>query len=218
MSRSRFSLVSLRRLLSRGLLALMATCAFAPVHAQSSIPADELAADTVALVNLIRQRLADCREAGGITKADLRNAAFVANDRPALAWNPKLAAIATRHAANMARNNFFDHVDPQGNTVGKRTTAGGYKWKIVGENIASGQEDLAEAMRGWIQSVTHCRNLIDGRFTEIGLARVDSNDEYGTYWVMVLGKPLAGEQAPAPLKLVAASASAAESRLMATLN
>ncbi|MFT3799702.1 MAG: CAP domain-containing protein [Burkholderiaceae bacterium] len=197
-------------------LALIAACALPCAHAQALN--DELAADTVALVNLVRQRLDTCRETGGITKSDLQNAAIVANDRPSLAWNPKLAAIAARHAANMADNGFFDHVDPQGRTIGKRTTAGGYKWKIVGENIASGQADLAEAMRGWLQSAAHCRNLIDARFTEIGLAKVASNDEYGTYWVMVLGRPQAGEQAPAPLRLITANASAAASRLLAALN
>ena len=46
-------------------------------------------------------------------------------------------------------------------------------------------------MRGWLLSTGHCKNLIDERFTEFGIARVQSNnplDPYGSYWVMVAGR------------------------------
>ena len=92
----------------------------------------------------------------------------------------------------MAEQNFFDHTDPNGRTVGSRATESGYRWRVVGENLAAGQESLGEAMRGWLLSTGHCANLIDERFTEFGIARVNSTnpaDMYGTYWVLVMGRP-----------------------------
>lgn len=115
-----------------------------------------------------------------------------------LAWNPKLATVAQHHAKAMAEQNFFDHVDPQGRTVGQRATEGGYRWRVVGENLAAGHDSIGDAVRGWLLSTGHCRNLIDDRFTEFGIAKVQSNnplDPYGAYWVMVVGRPQAGESA-----------------------
>ena len=92
----------------------------------------------------------------------------------------------------MAEQNFFDHTDPTGRTVGNRATESGYRWRVVGENLAAGQGSLGEAMRGWLLSTGHCANLIDERFTEFGIARVNTTnpaDVYGTYWVLVMGRP-----------------------------
>lgn len=92
----------------------------------------------------------------------------------------------------MAEQAFFDHVDPEGHTVAQRSTAAGYRWRVIGENLAAGQPALVEALHDWLASPSHCRNLVDARFTEFGLARVSSaypTDPYGVYWVLVLGRP-----------------------------
>ena len=51
---------------------------------------------------------------------------------------------------------------------------------------------LVDALRGWIRSEGHCRNLLDERYSEFGLARVVSErpgDRYRVYWTLVLGRP-----------------------------
>lgn len=114
---------------------------------------------------------------------------------PALAWNARLALVAQRHARAMAEQAFFEHVDPQGRTVDQRASAAGYAWSVIGENLAAGQHDLDAALRGWIASPAHCRNLRDARFTEFGLAhvaRLRADDRYGDYWVLVLARPAPG--------------------------
>jgi hypothetical protein len=155
-------------------------------------------ADT--LLNAVRSRVADCAQtprpvalaaAGGApgTRSDTPPEALV---RPALSWNPRLAAAAGRHAGAMARTRVFDHVGTDGTTVRERVTATGYRWQAIGENLAAGHPALEDAVAGWLASRSHCEALLDARFTEFGLARAVSNspsDAYGTYWTLVLGRP-----------------------------
>jgi uncharacterized protein YkwD len=108
-----------------------------------------------------------------------------------------LATVAQQHAKAMAEQNFFDHIDPQGRSVGQRASESGYRWRVVGENLAAGHDSIGDAVRGWLLSTGHCKNLIDDRFTEFGIARVHSSnplDPYGSYWVMVAGRPQAIDQ------------------------
>ena len=147
------------------------------------------------LINNIRNRLDACGDEGMLAMhppaGSVVRTASVPR-RPPLVWNPRLAHAAQAHSLAMSREQFFDHVDPRGNTVGQRAREAGYRWRVVGENLAAGQESIDEAVRGWLLSTGHCRNLIDGRFTEFGIARVDStnpSDPYGSYWTLVLGMP-----------------------------
>jgi uncharacterized protein YkwD len=94
----------------------------------------------------------------------------------------------------MAEQAFFDHVDREGRRVAQRADAAGYQWRAIGENLAAGHRTLDDALRGWLRSAGHCRNLLDERFTDFGLARVVSqrpNDRYRVYWTLVLGRPAA---------------------------
>lgn len=150
------------------------------------------------LINAVRDRLAQCDDEGLLDLAGTQRVSADVPNRPALAWNPVLARTADRHSHAMATAGFFDHVDPQGRTVGARARAVGYRYRVVGENLAAGHPSIDEAVQGWLLSPSHCRNLIDPRFTEFGLARVrstDPNDRYGEYWTLVLGQPQAARLA-----------------------
>ncbi len=150
-------------------------------------------AEAARLINEVRQRFAGCgamlRTAA--TPASAGDARTAAN-RPQLSWNPRLAAAAEQHARSMAENAFFDHTGLDGSRVGRRTDAAGYRWRSVGENLAAGQRTLEDALQGWLLSEGHCRNLMDERFADFGLARVVSerpNDRYRVYWALVLARP-----------------------------
>jgi uncharacterized protein YkwD len=156
-----------------------------------------LAEETSHLINTIRQKLDACGEEGSLGTLQLQATAQPASltarvaIRPALAFSTRLAAVAARHARSMAEQQFFDHTDPQGKTVGHRATEAGYRWRVVGENLAAGHETIGDAVRGWLLSTGHCQNLIDPRFNEFGIARVSASslsDPYGSYWVLVLGR------------------------------
>ena len=47
--------------------------------------------------------------------------------RPALAWDPALAALALGHSRDMARRGFFDHVSPGGEDAQDRALRGGVR-------------------------------------------------------------------------------------------
>ena len=107
-----------------------------------------------------------------------------------LAWSPMLATAAASHSADMATHDYFDHGDRAGRRVSDRVNALGYRWRMVGENIAGGDRTLKGAIDGWIRSPDHCHNIMEPGYSEIGVgcaAREDS--ELGTYWTMVLAKP-----------------------------
>lgn len=110
------------------------------------------------------------------------------NDQPAappLQWNDDLAKAAKKHANDMARRDFFDHVNPDGWDTARRVERESYRWQTVGENIAMGPGSTSEAMRGWLNSAGHCTNIMLSDFTEMGAAI--SND--GRYWVQVFAAP-----------------------------
>jgi uncharacterized protein YkwD len=188
---------SLRNLGFAAACALGAASICAPGTARAAEPpaADALAADATQLINALRQSLPGCRDdaAAGLVRVSQRHAT-PPRARPVLQWNATLAAVAERHARAMADELFFDHVDPQGRDVGKRAQAAGYRWRVVGENIAAGQETLDDALRAWAASEGHCRNLLDARYAEFGLARVvggREGDPYGVYWALVMARPAA---------------------------
>lgn len=147
--------------------------------------------DAQRLINELRARLPSCNLVQG-GQAFIVQASNVRRERPALTWNAKLADIARGHSQNMASNGFFDHVDTAGRSVAERAKAAGYRYRVVAENIAAGQDSVNEALMEWIASKGHCENMIDERVTEFGLALVQSKnpqDPYSTYWTLVLGTP-----------------------------
>lgn len=107
----------------------------------------------------------------------------------ALGWNDRLVFAASGHSRDMAERNFFDHRSPSGTEPAQRVDAAGYKWRSVAENIAGGEFDVRGVMQGWMNSPGHCSNIMDPRFTEIGVACVARQGSYyGGYWTMVLAR------------------------------
>ena len=107
---------------------------------------------------------------------------------PTLSWNDQLVQAAVVHARDMTSNNFFSHDGSDGLGVSSRVESAGYEWRAVGENIAAGQLDVAEAHEGWMDSPGHCRNVMNSLFTEVGAACLsDPSTDFGTYWVVVFG-------------------------------
>ncbi len=94
-----------------------------------------------------------------------------------LKWSGQLEVAALTHAKDMATHQFLDHKGSDGSTPGQRITASGYRWRNVGENIASGHPTLTGVVRAWQESPGHCRNMMSPDFEELGAARVDN------YWV-----------------------------------
>lgn len=113
--------------------------------------------------------------------------------RPAvdpLTWNCLLEQSALAHTYDMTRNNFFSHTSSDGGNLSARVNKAGYLWSGIGENIAAGQQTIAQVMAGWINSPGHCRNIMNGDFTEVGATSVtDATADFGIYWTQNFGRP-----------------------------
>lgn len=107
-----------------------------------------------------------------------------------VSWNEALERSAALHAADMAANNYFSHTGRNGSTPAQRVTRAGYRYRMTGENIASGQFSPEEAIAAWIKSPGHCANLMNGAYTEMGVAfSVNAASKMGVYWVQNFGTP-----------------------------
>jgi uncharacterized protein YkwD len=106
-------------------------------------------------------------------------------------WNAQVELAALAHAQYLQQHNLFSHTGANGSSVGDRVTATGYVWQTVGENIAAGYPDLAAVVQGWIDSPSHCVNVMSGNFTDLGVVVVPgtSANTYRNYWAMVLARP-----------------------------
>ena len=108
----------------------------------------------------------------------------------ATTWDDRLATAAYNHSADMASRNYFAHTSPEGGSASTRTTAAGYVWSAVGENIAAGYPDAAAVVQGWMDSPGHCQNIMSSGFTQIGMACVNNaNSDLKRYYTLVLAKP-----------------------------
>jgi uncharacterized protein YkwD len=110
---------------------------------------------------------------------------------PPLQESATLDKVASEHAADMARHDYFEHVDLGGQTPADRVRASGYREKLVGENIAYGPTSEEEVVAGWLHSTGHCENIMEPRFTEMGLAQASGQgSRRGLYWDQVLTQPM----------------------------
>ncbi len=107
-----------------------------------------------------------------------------------LRWNDTLAEAARSHAEDMARSSYFSHDGRDGSKPAQRVARAGYRYRAMGENIAAGPVTAEAVVAGWIKSPSHCANLMNAVFTEMGVAfAVNTAAELGVYWVQEFGAP-----------------------------
>ncbi|CAN5835786.1 hypothetical protein BH23ACT11_BH23ACT11_27270 [soil metagenome] len=91
--------------------------------------------------------------------------------------HPKLQRAARAHSKDMIRRDYFSHSTKGKYTFERRLkkfgyTANGYRYYTIGENIAYGSGKRAiprRIMRSWMNSSGHRRNILNGKFREIGI-------------------------------------------------
>ncbi|MFI7540472.1 CAP domain-containing protein [Actinoplanes sp. NPDC049599] len=105
-----------------------------------------------------------------------------------LAVDRRLIVAANRHAAEMARRGYFAHEDSRGERAGDRVQDAGYQWSRYGENIARGQDSVAEVVTGWLNSPEHRANIMDCDLREVGVGLAFAADRT-PYWVQDFATP-----------------------------
>ncbi|MGW0465156.1 CAP domain-containing protein [Streptomyces sp. NPDC003027] len=99
----------------------------------------------------------------------------------ALRSDARLRKAAQAHADDMSERDYYDHDSPEGRNAGDRITAAGYSWSTWAENIHRGPKTATQAMREWMDSEGHRRNILNCSFKDIGVGvRFSPN---GPWWV-----------------------------------
>lgn len=105
-----------------------------------------------------------------------------------LSIDSTLTSVAQAHSADMARRQFFDHVNPDGASPFDRISAAGYRYRMAAENIAAGYRTPQQVVDGWMNSSGHRKNILNCGLTEIGVGYL-TGGSYGTYWTQNFGTP-----------------------------
>jgi len=92
---------------------------------------------------------------------------------PSLAWDKALAEAARQHAQAMATQRRFAHQLPGELPLSQRAGQAGARFSRLAENIAIGPE-ADDIHVGWMQSPGHRANILDGRFTVLGVGVVEN--------------------------------------------
>ncbi len=88
-----------------------------------------------------------------------------------------LNKVAQAKAADMSKNNYFDHTSPTYGSPFDMMKQFGVSSMTAGENIAMGQRTAEEVMNQWMNSEGHRQNIMNPSFTKIGVGFVNG------YWV-----------------------------------
>ena len=121
-----------------------------------------------------------------------------ANDRSALEWDDRLAALARTHSEDMATRGYLKHVNPEGLTPMKRLNEAGYTTcRLVGENIFqnnlyssvttekkrttydwnSMEKISVTTMKGWMDSALPREQILEMDYTREGIGIAVATDD-----------------------------------------
>ena len=104
-----------------------------------------------------------------------------------LRFSSRLNAAADVHSRSMAKRGFFAHESADGSAFWKRVRryypVGNYRLWSVGENLLWSSPNVSseEAVRLWLNSPPHRKNLLSRQWREVGLAAVHVQAAPGVY-------------------------------------
>jgi uncharacterized protein YkwD len=138
------------------------------------------------------------------TVVDLTNQERSDLNATPLQRNATLDTAAELKAQHMVENEYFAHFSPDGVSPWHWFDEAGYVYAHAGENLAIHFTDSTELVDAWMKSPTHRENIIDSKYTQIGVGTAKGSYEgYDTVYVVQLfgapGQvPVTVAQAPTP--------------------
>ncbi len=100
-----------------------------------------------------------------------------------LRFNDLLAEVARGHSRAMRDRGFFSHTDPSGDGLRERLRRAGVQFSAAAENlvqISNRTDPATTAHLELMASPGHRANILDRRFTEVGVGIAQQGD---SYWV-----------------------------------
>lgn len=107
--------------------------------------------------------------------------------------NPRLNQAAQIKLQDMFDFQYFEHESPNGDGPSDLADQAGYKYILVGENLALGNfKDDQALVTAWMNSPGHRENILNKRYQEIGVAVGKGMFEGREVWLAVqeFGTPL----------------------------
>lgn len=100
----------------------------------------------------------------------LTNGCRAINGVKPLEYCDKVAEVSYNHSLDMAKNNYFDHYNQEGQSPWERAEEAGITdFYAYAENIAAGYTDAYEVNNGWYNSYGHRVNMLSGDLTHLGV-------------------------------------------------
>lgn len=116
---------------------------------------------------------------------DSMNEARLAEGLAPLEWDASLEEVAYARAQNLVTNGYFDHYAPDGESAFSELAARGIRYRLAGENLARNNyvetRTVAAAFDGLMNSPGHRANILEPRFSSVGVAAVRD----GKMWIYV---------------------------------
>jgi uncharacterized protein YkwD len=111
---------------------------------------------------------------------------------PAFSVDGTLTQIARQRAQDMASRNYFAHTSPTGQTAFTLLNASGYGYALAGENLARNNypesQAVGVAMQAFMASQSHRVNVLEAKFTRIGIGMAIGADGM-KYFAVVFAQP-----------------------------
>jgi uncharacterized protein YkwD len=123
---------------------------------------------------------------------DLTNADRQTRNISPLTLNPVLVHAAQMKANDMAAKGYFAHNSPDGLSPWHWFEQVGYKFMYAGENLAVNFTESTDVERAWMDSPGHRANILNEKFTEIGIATQQGmyQGQNAIFVAQMFGRPL----------------------------
>lgn len=132
---------------------------------------------------------------------DMTNADRQEKNLGGLSINPVLEEAARLKAEDMIAGGYFAHVSPDGKDSWYWFKKAGYVFSDAGENLAVDFSDSHDVEVAWMNSPSHRANILNGRYTEVGIAVADGmyRGRPTTFVVQMFGTPATQKTAQQPV-------------------
>jgi uncharacterized protein YkwD len=64
---------------------------------------------------------------------------------------------------------YLSHTGPDGSSLARRVSAGGYAWNTLGEDLGAGQKTPEQVVAEWMGSPEHRDNILNPDFSDVGI-------------------------------------------------
>jgi uncharacterized protein YkwD len=119
------------------------------------------------------------------------NAQRVAAGLPVLQLDPNLVMVSRERSEDMAKNGYFAHVSPTGDTAFSIMDRYGIPYAWAGENLARNNypddESVAVALREWMASQGHRENILNPHYSTVGVGAAEDGAAMKYFTLVFVG-------------------------------